>query len=429
MPENDNRLSVLRHGTWTLVAGLHWELLEGRRGARPLARRYDADKFVTVFAGHHRVGVGMANMQAAAVSASAARKSASLALTVLPALGANGWGIFKLAEGKFWFVAAQEGRLSRLSDVIGDPEGIRRALATFLRFDVPPSEARLIFCPAGFLPSPTGVDQPLDSLLATLTVPRRARLRSVSTRVAFVSWVAVLGVVLGSYWGGSQYQAWLENQRITAAREAFLAAKQQMKTALPPALQPWKAEPVLAEFLATCTRLWQTAPLSIAGWRFSTADCHQDALRLAWNKPQGGTVGDFSQRLAQWYPQASALFNIPGEADTGGVALPLHMSLPARPEAVADSDTQTQRLTHYAQLLRAQLSLTEEPASSTPINGQAIPLPWRRFNFTFKTAIPPDRLFSPRQFDATGVRIKRITVSLSQARLHYVIEGHLYAQR
>lgn len=429
MPENDNRLSVLRSGAWTLVVGLRWELLEGRRGTRQVARRYDADRFTTVSAGNNRLLVGVANLRDADISPQHARQSASLALTVLPKLGEHGWGIFKLEEGKFWFVAAQEGRLSRLSDVIGDPDCIRRELATFLRFDLPPSEARIVFCPSGFLPELTGIDRSLESLLATITVPRLARLRPVSNRVALISWFVVLVVVLGSYWGFVQYQAWLEKQRITAAREAFLLAKQQIKTALPTALQPWKEEPVLAEFLANCTKLWKVAPLSIAGWRFSTADCSQDALRLAWSKPNGGTVGDFSRRLALWYPQAKALFNIPGEADTGGVALPLQMKLPVKPEAVADSDTQTHRLTHYAQLLRAPLSLTEDHASSTQISGQAISLPWRSFSFTLKTAIPPDRLFAPNQFDASGMRIKRITVSFSQARLHYVIEGQLYAQR
>ncbi|AXF78990.1 type 4b pilus protein PilO2 (plasmid) [Erwinia tracheiphila] len=431
MTDNDNALYVVRPGPRTLIAGLRWELVDGRRrsAARRAARSRDADRFAVVPAGKSQLLTGSGNLTECGITAREAKNSFSLALSVLPLLGSHGWGIFALDDGRYWFIATQEGQLSVLSDVIGNHDTVRQALDTFLSFDTFTADDRTIFCPAGFLPDVNGTDQTLDVLLSKLAVPRFARLHPVSNRLALITWSALLVVIFGGYFGVTQYQSHLETQRIAAARAAYLKAKEQIKSATPAALQPWKAQPVLTDFLTQCSQQWKIAPLSIAGWRFNTADCSQEGIRLAWSKPSGGTIGDFSRRLALWYPGLTPLFNIPGGADTGGVSVALHMPLPDAPETVASVDSQTQRLTNYAQQLRARLNLTEDGALSTRVDGQVIPLPWRSFSFTFTTDIPPDRLFAPAQFDASGVRLTRITVSLSNARLHYSLEGKLYAQR
>jgi hypothetical protein len=429
--ENDNPLQVIRHDGWTLTAGLRWEWVESRyrHAARAFALRHDADSFAAVPANKSQLLCGLANLSEAGVTPREARKSASLALTLLPMLGHHGWGVFELDDGRFWFVAALNDQLSVLSDVIGDRDAVRGALETFLSFDLMPQDARTILCPPDFLPGITGENRALEDVLASVTVPRRARLYPLSNRKALIVWSAILIGVFGGYYGITEYQSLQEANRIAEARAAFLNAKKQIKTALPAALQPWKDQPTLSTLLSTCSALWHATPPSIAGWRFRTADCTMKSLRLAWSKPVGGTVGDFSRRLAVWYPGHPPLFNIPGGADTGGVALRMNMPLPAAPEIIGDADSQTQRLTNYVQRLRAVLTLTEDNASAVKVNNQSIPLPWRSFSFKFTTDISPNRLFAPAQFDASGVRLTRITVSLSNARLHYTLEGKLYAQR
>lgn len=414
-----------------LVAGLLWELVDtgSKSAARRAARRQDADWFAVVSAGQSRLLTGSGNLAECGVTPREARHSASLALSVLPFLGSHGWGIFALDDGRYWFVAAQDGQLSVLSDVIGNQDTVRQALDTFLSFDTFTAADRIVFCPEGFLTQVTGADTPLNSLLSNLTIPREARLLPVSNRQALVVWSALLLIIFGGYFGVTQYQSHLEAQRTAAARAAFLKAKEKIKSVMPTELQPWKSQPALHDFLTLCSQKWKTAPLSIAGWRFNTADCTQESIRFAWIKPTGGTIGDFSRRLALWYPGLKPLFNIPGGADTGGVSVALHMPLSDAPETVASTDSQTQRLTHYAQQLRAGLNLAEDGALSTHVDGQVVPLPWRSFSFKFTTDIPPDRLFTPAQFDASGVRLTRITVSLSNARLHYALEGKLYAQQ
>ncbi|WP_396027115.1 hypothetical protein [Enterococcus faecalis] len=42
--------------------------------------------------------------------------------------------------------------------------------------------------------------------------------------------------------------------------------------------------------------------------------------------------------------------------------------------------------------------------------------------------MPPDNLFGP-DFDKSGIRLNAITMTLSNARLHYILEGTLYANR
>ncbi|CNI31512.1 MULTISPECIES: type 4b pilus protein PilO2 [Yersinia] len=428
--DNDNPLYVIRSGGWVFIAGLQWELVESRYryAARAFARRHDADSFATVPANKNQLLAGIGNLHDAGVMPRETRKSASLALTLLPMLGNHGWGVFELDDGQFWFVAALNGQLSVLSDVVGNKHSIRDAVKTFLSFDLMPQDARTIICPPDFLPDVTADNVLLDNALPSITVPRRARLHPLSNRKALIVWSAILIGVFGGYYAITEYQSLQEAKRIADVRAAFLKTKEQIKTATPAALQPWKEQPVLATFLSTCSAQWKSAPISIAGWRFRTADCTSGSMRLAWSKPIGGTVGDFSRRLAIWYPGNKPLFNIPGGADTGGVALLLAMPLPATPEIVGDADSQTQRLTNYAQQLRAVLNLTEDSASTVKVNNESIPLPWRSFSFTFATDIPPDKLFSPALFDASGIRLTRITVTLNNARLHYSLEGKLYAQ-
>lgn len=430
MTENENTLHIIRSGGWVFAAGLRWELVESRyrRTARAFARRHDTDSFTTVPANKNQLLCGMGNLVEVGITPKEARKSASLALTVLPILGQHGWGVFELNNDQFWFVAALNGQLSVLSDVVGDRPSVREALETFLSFDLTPQDERTIICPPDFLSGVMGESVLLETLLSANTVPRRARLHPLSNRKALIVWSAIAIGVFGGYYGVTEYQSLQEAKRLADARAAFLKAKEQMKTATPAALQPWNTQPVIPTFLGTCSTQWKAAPISIAGWRFRTADCTAESLRLAWSKPAGGTVGDFSRRLAIWYPGNKPLFNIPGSADTGGVSLPLLMPVPALSESFGDADSQTQRLTNYAQQLRAVLSLTEDSVATVKTNNEIIPLPWRSFSFTFATDIPPDKLFSPALFDASGIRLTRITVTLNNARLHYSLEGKLYAQ-
>lgn len=417
-------------GRQLLVAGLRWTLTEGRSAsaARRVARENDADWFAAVIISKQQLLAGTVNLAEHDLTQKEGRKSASLALSVLPALGPDGWAVFRLPDDRFWFVAAKDAQLSVFSDVVGSEEAVRQALQTFMDFDTSDGASRTVICPDGFQPDITGAEQPLDSLLSALAVPRIARLQPVSNSRALIGWSALLIVVFGGYFGWQQYQSWQDSVRAEAARAAYLEARERMKSATPSTLLPWKSQPVLTEFVASCSRQWKQAPLSIAGWRFTTAECTQQRVRFAWSKPAGGTIGDFARRLAHWYPSQPPLFNIPGAADTGGVSVALDMPVPENAEAVPGADAQTQRLTNYAQQLRARLSLTPEGGQVKVINGKALPLPWQTFSFQFDTDIPPDRLFQPQHFDATGIRLTRISVSLNNARLHYSLEGKLYAQ-
>lgn len=422
MTDNNNTLYFIRNGSTILVAGLRWELTEGRRQsvAKRSARSRDADYFAMMSVGPSQLLVGAGNLAELAISPSEAKHSASLALSVLPLLGDQGWGIFKLDNGQYWFVAAQDGKLSVFTDVVGDQNTIRQALDTFLSFNATVPEERIIFCPAGFLPAVDGMDQTLDALLNKLVVPRFAKLHAVSNRQAVMFWAAMSVVMLGGYAGIQYYQSLQEAWRIADVKARLLAEKVQQRQVVQ---EPWKTQPSLSDFLAICHQQWKKIPFSIGGWQFTTADCTQQHIRLAWNKLGGGTIGDFSQRLAQWYPGIKPLFNIPGSADTGGISVPLQMPLPTAPESISSVETQTQRLINYAQKQGISLSLAESDSRKST-------QPWRTFNFKFTTIMPPDRLFAASPIDDSGLRLTQITVSfINNAQLSYSLEGILYAQR
>lgn len=420
MTEHADSLFVVRHNGWHLVAGLRWQLMNGRRkaAAKRVAVSQNADWFAMAAAGKAQLLVGSGQLSEAGISPHKSGYAASLALHVLPLLGENGWGIFALEAGKYWFIASQNGMLSVLSDVAGDDGTVRHALETFLSFSSSQAGEGAVFCPQGFLAETVGIPRTLETLLQHSGIGRMSRLHPVASRLPLICWTALLLAVVGGYGGVHYYQASQQAKRIAAAR-AVLAGEQNPAT--PPS--PWQTEPVLKDFLTHCSRQWKTVPLSIAGWHFSHADCTQQHIIVYWRRVAGKTLSEFTQRLAHWYPGLAPQFNLAEGADTASVTLPLQMPLAAVAENITDADSQRTRLINYAQQIRADLQLSE--AREEEEKGSA----WGYFSFVFSTGISPDYLFSAAQFDAAGIRLSQITVSLNQAKLYYILKGTLYVQR
>jgi len=62
------------------------------------------------------------------------------------------------------------------------------------------------------------------------------------------------------------------------------------------------------------------------------------------------------------------------------------------------------------------------------VDGNIVDLPWRTYSFQLDTDIPPENLFGS-DINKSGIRLNTITMTLSNARLHYTLEGTLYATR
>jgi hypothetical protein len=61
------------------------------------------------------------------------------------------------------------------------------------------------------------------------------------------------------------------------------------------------------------------------------------------------------------------------------------------------------------------------------VGKETVPLPWKRYSFTFITDIPPDRLFDATRFPGNGLRLSSVKAELRGSRITYTLEGMLYA--
>ncbi|HID3656876.1 TPA: type 4b pilus protein PilO2 [Serratia marcescens] len=412
-------------GAHTLIAGLQWQYLplRGRRNMKLRAKGAGANYWASISVGDSQTPGSLLGTAFLNDKARQNKKLASLALSVQPNLAANSYAVFALPDGRYWFIAVYSGHLSPFSDSIGDADEIRRTVERFLQFTPQPEKGWQAIAPIGFLETELEERQ-LASMIGP-TVSRKSRLNRTHDRRPL--WISVgigLAVTIATF-GHKAWQRHTEQIRIAHAQAALMA--EQAKTPVAETLRPWAAQPQFPLMLAACSDVWKRAPISIAGWIFNTSGCNADGkIILHYRLPNGGTVGDFAQRLPLIYgPNVQPIFNIPGAADDAAFSLNVPLPAPGTSESLLPGDTQIQRLTSYAQQTSARFRL----APIELAQGDAAALPWRTYSFTFITDIPPDRLFAPSRFDSSGIRATEITTALENSRLKYTIEGVLYAQR
>ncbi len=438
-------VSIVPAGKTVLVAGLQWQWVpaRGRRRMRIEARDQLAGHWLALPAGTSDdpaswlgcLADDMAVLPKGNYLASLAAAlfgkvpAASLAAAVLGSVPADCWGIFLLPTGKYWFMAVTGGHPSPYGDVVGDAATTLRAAEVFRALAPTPAAGWTVFDPDALLDLPEARRDRLDALIPD-SVPTRAALRKTDSRT--VSRLLWLGIVCAAAaWYGNH---WLEEKK-EADHAAWVQAeliRAREAAVLKPAIlaKPWGGQPDFSGMLSACVMQWRQAPLSIAGWVFSQVICESTGqLTLHYALPDGGTVGDFAARLPQLYgPGVQAIFNMPGPSDDASFRESVHFT-PALPEALLPGDEQLRRMTSYAQRLRANLRFSEPVVLTQTVGQDQIPLPWKRYSFTFITDIPPDRLFDASRFPGNGLRLSSVKAELHSSRLTYTLEGMLYAEK
>ncbi|MGF7228184.1 type 4b pilus protein PilO2 [Pantoea agglomerans] len=425
-------VNVVPSGKYVLIAGLHWQWVSarGRRRMRIEARDQLASHWLALPAGttdEPATWLGALADDVAIIPKG--KRPASLAAAVLGSVPADCWGVFMLPGGQWWFMAVTGGHPSPYGDVTGDAAKVTRAAELFCATAPAPSAGWTVFDPDTLLDQPAARRDPLQSLIPS-SLPPLALLHKTNSRTA--SRLVLLAVVLaaGGWYGNhlleekqkAEHAAWVQAE-LTRAREA---------AALKPAslVRPWGAQPDFSGMLSTCIKQWRQAPLSIAGWVFSRVSCEASGqLTLHYALPDGGTVGDFAARLPQLYgPGAQAIFNMPGPSDDASFKEPIRFTR-GTVETLLPGDEQLRRMTSYAQRLRANLRFSEPVVLTQTVGQENIPLPWKRYSFTFITDIPPDRLFDASRFPGNGLRLSSVKAELHSSRLTYTLEGMLYAEK
>lgn len=424
-------VSVVPSGKHALIAGLHWQWVSvrGRRRMRIEARDQLASHWLALPAGTaDEPATWLGTLADDTVVLPKGKRPASLAAALLGSVPADCWGIFLLPGGRYWFMAVTGGHPSPYGDVTGDAATALRAAELFRSTAPAPSTGWTVFDPDTLLDLPDARRDALSALLPA-TVPARALLHKTDSRtpsrLMLLAAVIAAGAWYGNHWleekEKAEHAAWVQAE-LTRAREA---------AALKPASlnKPWGGQPDFSGMLSACVKQWRQAPLSIAGWVFSQATCEATGqLTLHYALPDGGTVGDFAARLPQLYGAgAQAVFNMPGPSDDASFKETVRFAA-APAEMLLPGDEQLRRMTSYAQRLRANLRFSEPVVLTQTVGQDHIPLPWKRYSFTFITDIPPDRLFDASRFPGNGLRLSSVKAELHSSRLTYTLEGMLYAE-
>lgn len=410
-------------GKLEAVAGLKWDFVtqSKTRALRILAKSENASHFIAL-------PYEQGTLLGTATQASSKGRFVSLAMMVLPALrqrGENGIAIFEYADA-YWFVAIIQGNLAVLSDVTGNANTVMAAVDEFERFNT--SEGGFCIAPDGFFTDRLAENVTLADALVShdrLKNIRRfwgSRLLPVSTHKANARRVLAGTLCLVSWFGWHQWQELKAQEETEKKRQAFLASKN--KGNVPLVTKPWVTKPLPATTLARCHQVWKTLPLSIAGWRLSSAECGLNAenrsiLMTRYTRSDNGSVGDFALRLPAYFDVAP-VFDIPGSASTAQFILPVVMPVPkTAPESLLPAGDALVELTTYIQRLQATIVIQKQSVRSKT----AADLPWQVYQFVVKTDIPPKHLFNP---PVPGLRLTKIGFTLSQGRLHYTLQGELY---
>lgn len=415
------------------LAGLEWVEIKTTKKSeiRAKARRHDADYQVNISfvdqEGERKYAVGLANIADNEIKPSKYKGIYSLALITVKKIGSNGFAVLELESDKYWFVACVDGVV--MTDIVSDKDTLLQSMNTFIEFNAEPLDGWVKYAPDDF--SIDGSTQlELSELIPKGRVDKETRLTPISNKKTVLFIVAVVLLALLAHFAYQKYGEYQEAKRIKAVHDA-LVLEQKRQSLTDQVVKPWSNEPTVNNFVMTCADNWKNAPISIAGWLFSDAECGNSEkgeayLRFAYLKPDGGTVADFVLRLNHLFKnKVKPIFNIPGSADIGGFSKQLKMSGQFKSEELPEKDFQLQRLTTFAQQMKLGFSLEQDNTSASNTSADAL-LPWQTYTVAIKTDIPPTLLF--QNFDDVGVRFNKIKLSLDHGRITYTVEGKIYAK-
>lgn len=339
----------------------------------------------------------------------------SLAAAFSRVSGDNAYGVYRLDEGRYVFLATVDGLPSVMGDVAGTAEDTGRALQQFLVFNTVPEGGWAVT-------SPANEPLPWDTLIASAgrRVLKVSRLRPVRQGIKPLPVVAGLALL-----GAAAFWLWPEGEDDLppVLADVIPAAAPPEPVYLP---HPWKEMMPVQAFLSRCKAWRETVPVALDGWQLARGECSADGLLLVYSRQTGGTAAGFSRR-AQAVFHRLPVINLAAGGGEGTVQLPwtpaAFVDEPVPPVAV-----QLMRVVSWYQAHQATLTLTAvSEAPGVPGDDGALPpvQDWQEYRFTLTDNRVPEMLAGPA--DGQGIRISKVTFTLSGEGQQYETEGHIYA--
>ncbi|EBW7148999.1 type 4b pilus protein PilO2 [Citrobacter braakii] len=417
---------VVTAGRRQWAAGLRWEALS-RTPARKGIRQRSAVKKRTTTGRARRDGTvltltarqGRRGDRVIASGHMTSRRRGpvySLAAAFSRVSGDNAYGVYRLNESRYVFLATVCGLPSVMADVTGTAEEAGQALQRFLAFNTAPEGDWTVI-------SPANEPLPWDALTASagkrvLKVSRLKPVRAGIPPLPVVAGLALLGAAAFWLWPDG------EDDLPPVLADVISVAPPPEPVYLP---HPWKEMMPVQAFLAHCRTWRRAAPVYLDSWKLSRGECSADGLLLVYNRQPGGTAAGFSRRATVVF-QHRPVINLVAGGGEGTVHLPWTPA-PGMDEPVPPVAMQLMRVVSWYQAHQATLTLTavsEEPGVPGD-DGAPPPLQdWQEYTFTLKDDRLPESLAGPA--DGRGIRISKVVFTLGgDSRLTYETEGHIYA--
>ncbi|EFS2650750.1 type 4b pilus protein PilO2 [Salmonella enterica] len=339
----------------------------------------------------------------------------SLAVAFSRVSGDNAYGVYRLDEGRYVFLATVDGLPSVMGDVAGTVEDTGRALQQFLAFNTAPEGGWTVT-------SPVSEPREWDTLIASAgsSVLKVSRLRAVRHGIKplpVVAGLALLGALAFWLWPDG------ENDLPPVLSEVIPVTPTPEPVYLP---HPWKDMMPVRAFLARCRAWRRGVPVYLDNWMLGRGECSSEGLLLVYNRQPGGTAAGFSRRALDVFHHKPVI-NLAAGGGEGTVLLPW---LPASlvDEQVPPAAVHLMRLVSWYQAHQATLTLTAvSEAPGVPGDGGALPpvQDWQEYRFTLTDNRVPEMLAGPA--DGRGIRISKVTFTHNGEGQQYEMEGHIYA--
>ncbi|ELY4478534.1 type 4b pilus protein PilO2 [Salmonella enterica] len=339
----------------------------------------------------------------------------SLAAIFSRVSGDNAYGVYRLDASRYVFLATVGGLPSVMADVTGTAEEAGQALQRFLAFNTAPEGEWTVTSPP---------DEPLPwealSASAGKQVLKASRLKPVRAGIKPLPVLAGLALL-----GAATFWLWPdgEDDLPTVLADVIPVATPPEPVYLP---HPWKAMMPVQAFLFRCKAWRETVPVALDGWQLTRGECSADGLLLVYSRQSGGTAAGFSRRATAVF-QRRPVINLVAGGGEGTV----HLSWPAAPgvdEPVPTVAVQLMRVVSWYQAHQATLTLTAVNETPGVPGDDGTPPPvqdWQEYTFTLTDRRVPEMLAGPA--DGQGIRISKVTFTLSGEGQQYETEGHIYA--
>ncbi|CAG9170067.1 type 4b pilus protein PilO2 [Cupriavidus pinatubonensis] len=426
------------------VSGLFWQPLTRPRAYMKEAREIGKREGMDIVAIRHST-----IMQAGFVGKNQGvlKGMYSIAATLAGKLGSSWLGVFELDDGRYAFVAVNDGAIVPGCDMVGDRDEVREKLGYIYGL----FSWEKVYVPANFEYGGETLD--IKTLLTPANLRKEYRLKQLTfglTKkelliIGVALATAVTGMVAYSEWKAEQARR-IREERIRAdqirQRElAELNAKAKREQGAKALEHPWSKMPSAEEFQKGCTRALNALPLSVRGWIIDSATCDGKAVKATFVRgPSGETVAEFLAAARERFSTDPDVVDggesAPGEKATvlaGDLSLGYGGDDPLR----AMPATLANFISHFQGLgIKPTLTVkAEEQKKPQSLPGQEsvqavaeVVKDWKTVVFQFDTGLSPELALSG--LDGTGIRYTGLRVELARdtATLKWIVEGEIYAK-